>query len=162
MRDFITLNVSRLEVKSEADGIGEIEGYGAFYGNVDNVNDIIENGAFSEDIGKGENVRMLWNHDMEKVIGMWTSVTEDEKGLLVKGQINLNVEKGREAYSLVKQGAVKGLSIGYRVREDAIENGIRRIKKADLYEVSLTAFPVNEKATILSVKSENIKTEKRF
>jgi len=38
---------------------------------------------------------------------------EDNVGLKVVGQLNLDVQQGKEAYALLKQGALDGMSIGY-------------------------------------------------
>ena len=53
-----------------------------------------------------------------------------------------------------------GLSIGFKVNDYEITEGgkQRRIKSAELFEVSLVTFPANEQATITSVKSDQIKT----
>ena len=56
---------------------------------------------------------MLWQHDYSHPIGVWLDMEEDHKGLLVKGRLLLEVTKGREAYSLLKNGISNGLSIGF-------------------------------------------------
>jgi phage head maturation protease len=46
--------------------------------------------------------------------------------------------------ALVKGGAVKGLSIGYMTKDYEIDRqtGARRLKKLDLWEISLVTFPM--------------------
>src|SRR2546426_564387 len=56
---------------------------------------------------------MLWQHDADEPIGVWTEMAEDAKGLRVKGQLCLDTARGKEAYALLKMGALNGLSIGF-------------------------------------------------
>ena len=77
---------------------------------------------------------------------------ESAKGLVVEGDINLDVQQGREARSLAKQGAVKGLSIGYIPKDFEFEDEVRVLKRVDLVEVSLATFPMNPDARIAGVK----------
>lgn len=141
-----------LPLELKLDGAGEIEGYGAVFGNRDQGGDIVEAGAFTKSL-TSRKPKMLWQHDPEKVIGVWTYAAEDQKGLLMKGRIVLETEAGREAHALLKAGAIDGLSIGYRTKKTAMRNSARSIIEADLWEVSLVTFPMNERATVESVKS---------
>jgi hypothetical protein len=78
-----------------------------------------------------------------------------ERGLFVKGTLNLEVQAAREAYALMKQGAISGLSIGFRSLAESIdkETGVTHLTRVKLYEVSIVTFPANTEATISSVKS---------
>lgn len=143
------------EIKATDDDEGTFEGYGSVFGNVDSYNDVVEKGAFKESLKNIGLPAMLWQHNPDHPIGVYSEVYEDKKGLHVKGQINLDVQQGKEAYSLLKQGALKGLSIGYRsVKREYDENeGIMRLKQVDLYEVSIVTFAANTLAGVDSVKS---------
>ncbi len=133
---------------------GYFEGYGAIFGNKDSVNDIIAQGAFVETLKKDGLPALLLQHDSEAVIGKFTEAYEDERGLYMKGEINLDVQKAREAHSLLKQGALKGMSIGYMTQDYVYDqtSGIRTLKKIKLLEVSIVTFPANDKAKITGVK----------
>ena len=76
-------------------------------------------------------------------------------GLKVEGQLALDTVRGAEAHSLLKMGAISGLSIGYTVREDSFDRitGVLTLKKLDLYEVSLVTFPANDAARVQGIKS---------
>ena len=142
------------DIKATSDD-GRIVGHGAVFGNVDLGFDRIEPGAFKEtlkDIG-AEPIPMLWQHHSWEPIGVWDDMREDRKGLVVEGQINLDVERGREARSLVRQGAVKGLSIGYWPRDFSYEDDVRVLEKVDLHEVSLATFPMNPEARVAGIKN---------
>lgn len=143
-----------LDVDSEKK-IGFFEGYGAVFGNVDQVNDVIQRGAFAETLAKDGMPAMLWQHNSSDVVGVWTEAREDERGLYLKGELNLDVQKAREAHSLLKQKALKGLSIGYLTKDYSLDqtSGIRTLKKIKLLEVSIVTFPANPKAGIAGVKN---------
>lgn len=133
---------------------GYFEGYGAIFGNVDACGDVIERGAFTDTLKKDGMPAMLLQHDTDDVIGAFTDAQEDERGLYLKGAINLDVQKGREAYSLLKQKALKALSIGYMTQDYVYDQttGVRTLKKVKLLEVSIVTFPANDKAKITAVK----------
>ncbi len=139
-------------IKAASDD-GHIEGLGAVFGNVDLGFDRIERGAFRETLKQlKDGVPMLWQHFSDVPIGLWEGLRETRKGLEVDGQINLDVQQGREARSLTKQGAVKGLSIGYIPKDFEFEDEIRVLKRVDLIEVSLATFPMNPEARVAGVK----------
>jgi uncharacterized protein len=145
-----------LDVKALQDD-GTFEGYGSVFGNTDLGGDVVVKGAFAESIGKrgARGVKMLWQHDSSQPIGVFTEVSEDGKGLKLKGRFLLNLLKSQEAYTLVKEGVVDGLSIGFKTMKDRWDTakGIRYIEKADLREVSLVTFPMNPKAVVTAVKA---------
>lgn len=145
------------EVKEVTDE-GTIEGYAAVFGNVDKGGDKILPGAFVESLRKaslqGRTVKMLFNHDPNQPIGVWNDLAEDAKGLWGKGRLVMDVPKAREVHALLKAKALGGLSIGYVTDESEWEGNVRLLKTVQLYEVSPVTFPMNERAKISSVKSE--------
>ncbi len=114
---------------------------------VDRYADVIEVGA----LAWGATVPMLLSHDQP--IGVFTRLEHTADGLLCDGQINLDVQAGREAYSLLKQGALTGLSVGIIVKDRNVVDSVRHITSAELLEISLTAMPVNPEARVTSVKA---------
>lgn len=153
MRDIFT---TALEVK-EINETGTFVGLGSVYGNVDSYNDIVEKGAFDKSLATGRKVKMLWQHRQDTPIGIFTKTMSNDNGLYVEGQLNLQTKKGAEAYALLKQGALDGLSIGYVTKDFSVDTQrkARIIKEAELYEISLVTFPANEAATVMGVKSIN-------
>lgn len=149
------------DVKNSDTDKGVVEGYGSVFGNVDFHNDVVDRGAFRKSLQK-RLPALLLHHDMRQVAGIWQDAEEDDKGLRLKGQLNMEVQKAREAFYLAKQGALKGLSIGFITRKDRIENGIRHIEEADLLEVSMVTFPANERAQLTGTKNEHPKTEREL
>ena len=138
---------------------GTVEGYGSVFGVRDNYDDVIAKGAFVQSLkdhkAAGTMPAMLWQHDADKPIGIWTEMIEDEKGLRIKGRLAMETVKGKEAHALLKMGAINGLSIGFMSKEWAYDSGaeVRTLTAIDLWEVSLVTFPANEKARVTNVKS---------
>jgi uncharacterized protein len=148
---------------AEAGARGEFTGYASTFGNVDLGGDIIERGAFGATLQKrgAGDVAMLWGHDVRQVpIGKWLDMREDDRGLQVRGQLTLDIARAREVHAALKDGTVKGLSIGYRIPPGGAEmagNGrVRRIKAVDLHEVSVVTFPMNTRAQVARVKGADM------
>lgn len=147
-----------LQIKATGDD-GTVEGYGSVFGVRDNYDDVIAKGAFVDSLKSHKAARtmpaMLWQHDADKPIGVWTEMVEDEKGLRIKGQLAMETVKGKEAHALLKMGALNGLSIGFMSKEWAYdrETEVRTLTAIDLWEVSLVTFPANEKARVMNVKA---------
>ncbi|MDA5094400.1 HK97 family phage prohead protease [Aliiroseovarius sp. KMU-50] len=134
------------------DGIA-IEGYASFFGEADNGNDVVVEGAYAKSLDElsqtGRSVKMLWQHDPSQPIGIWDEVREDKKGLYVNGRILTDVERGREAAALIEAGAIDGLSIGYRtVKATKNDKGQRLLSELELWEVSLVTFPMLPSARV--------------
>ena len=136
----------------QIDEKGQFEGYASVFNNVDRHGDVVMPGAFRKTISENPGVPILWQHDQSKPIGVTMAIREDNNGLLVKGELNLDTQLGREAYSLLKQGALKGLSIGYQVIKDDLAGRVRQLKEVRLMEYSLVTFPANELAQVTSIK----------
>lgn len=147
-----------LQIKATGED-GTVEGYGSVFGVRDNYDDVIAKGAFIQSLkdhkAAGTMPAMLWQHDADKPIGVWTEMVEDEKGLRIKGQLAMETVKGKEAHALLKMGALNGLSIGFMSKEWSYdrETEVRTLTAIDLWEVSLVTFPANEKARVTNVKS---------
>lgn len=150
------MEFKHVSLEWKADDEGAIEGYGSVFDVVDNGGDIIAPGAFKQSLSLGRKVKMLFQHDPSAVIGTWKSMEEDGRGLRVMGNILKTVRAGAEAYEYVKAGAIDGLSIGYRTVKSMDRNGRRVIMQADLWEVSLVTFPMNEMARIDAVKAADM------
>jgi hypothetical protein len=150
-----------LQVKSVGDD-GTIEGYGSVFGERDDYDDVIAAGAYAATLAAhkaaGTMPAMLWQHDATAPIGVWLEMVEDGKGLKIKGKLALDTVKGKEAYALLKMGALNGLSIGFVAKQWAYDRDtdVRTLTEVDLWEVSLVTFPANDKSRITGVKSADI------
>ena len=151
----------KADLMATSDATGGFTGYGAVFGNVDRGGDKILKGAFANSIiQKGaKGIKCLFQHKIDEPIGIYTEIAEDANGLIVKGQLAMGTQRGKETYELMKMGAIDGLSIGYRVNPKGYtyeENGkVRVLSDLDLMEISAVTFPMNPKATISAVKAAN-------
>ena len=132
-------------------------GYASLFGAVDMARDVVERGAFAKAIATrgAAGIRMLFQHDPNQPIGHWLTIREDERGLFVRGRLAPGVAKAREVLELMREGALDGLSIGFRTvkaRSDA-GSGVRRILEADLWEISVVTFPMLAGARVETVKA---------
>jgi HK97 family phage prohead protease len=142
----------KFELK-ELNDAGEIDGYAAVFGNEDLGGDVIEPGAFTKTIQESAGkVPILWQHDRYEPIGLSSQLDQDRKGFHVKGQLNMDVQRAREARSLLNQGALGGLSIGYHAVKTSMVGGVRHLKELAVKEFSPVVFPMNPLATA-SVKA---------
>lgn len=133
---------------------GLICGYASLFDAPDMAGDVVLRGAFAASLARRRPgaVRMLWQHDPGQPVGRWLDIREDARGLFVRGQLNLGVRRAAELYALVRQGALDGLSIGFRAAEasrDAV-SGMRRLRRIDLWEISLVTFPMQPGARLLA------------
>lgn len=133
----------------------EISGYASVFGQADQSGDVVQTGAYRASlqrlVAEGRSVKMLWQHDPSKPIGVWDEIHEDGNGLFVKGRLLPEIQGGAEALALIKAGAIDGLSIGYRTlqAEKAKKNG-RLLHELELWEVSLVTFPMLPQARVSS------------
>ena len=145
-----------LELKSE--DAGRFTGYASTYAK-DFYGDRILPGAFAQSIRdqKGK-IPLFYDHLRSLPIGFSTDLAEDAKGLYIEGQLSLDSTHGRDAHALLKTAKSvdyrMGLSIGFITSEVEVEHdGTRVIKSLELFETSLTPFPVNRQARVEALKS---------
>lgn len=147
------------EIEIDGEKYGVVRGYASTYGNVDRGNDKVMPGAFQKSLQRyiesKRPIKMYFNHNSNEIIGGFPveKMKDDPNGLYVEGQINLGVQKGREAYALAKQGVMQDFSIGYTVDDYDMKNGIRELKQLELWEISMVGEPMNPEARIITVKS---------
>lgn len=148
-----------LEVKNLTED-GTFEGYCSVFGNIDSYGERVMPGAFSKSLARHAKEKtsplMLWQHNPDYPIGVWDELSEDKKGLFGIGRLLKGVQKADEAHIIMKGGAIRGLSIGYRVVKAEPEGNNVNLIELDLMEISPVTFPANEKARITAVKSERM------
>ena len=143
-----------IELKALGDN-GSFSGYAATFDR-DLGGDIIEPNAFDAWLAANpdaQSMSVLWQHDLDKPIGVTTLMRVDQKGLYVEGQLTLGVQRADEARLLSKAGALKGMSIGYFVDDFEYVDNTRKIKALSLFEYSFVTLPMNPRAKLTSVKS---------
>lgn len=150
-------------ILSDVSPQGTFEGYASLFGIVDQGRDVVLPGAFKDSLlARGaRGIKMLWQHEAGQPIGSWDALAEDAQGLKVKGRLNLDVARAREVLSLMREGAVDGLSIGFRTDRAASDKktGIRQLIKIDLWEISVVTFPMLPQARVSAVKRGDCVTD---
>lgn len=147
-----------LQIKAAGDD-GTVEGYGSVFGVRDAYSDIVAKGAFKKSLSEhkaaGTMPAMLWQHNADEPIGVWTDMVEDDRGLSIRGKLALDTVRGKEAHALVKMGALNGLSIGFYSKswQYDTENEVRTLTEVELWEVSLVTFPANRAARVTDIRS---------
>lgn len=144
------------------DEAGSIEGYASVYYGTDSYGDTIVKGAFDDCVNAEEKPKMFFNHDRCSVpIGKWEEVTADDRGLYVKGRLNLEVSQAKDVYSAVKAGDIDGFSVcmmidpaHYTLKDANDQWGGGFIEHVEaLPEISVVTFPADKSARIAKVKS---------
>lgn len=136
---------------------GGFEGYASLFRIPDLGKDLVEPGAFRDSLARRgpSGIKLLWQHDPAEPLGRWLSLSEDARGLFVRGRLSLAVARAREIHALMRDGAIDGLSIGFRPERARTEprTGLRRLERIDLWEVSIVTFPMLPQARISAVKA---------
>lgn len=135
---------------------GSIEGYASLFGEIDAARDMVMPGAFTQTLKQRglRKIPMLFQHDPSEPVGVWLELAEDWRGLKARGRLIPDVMRARELLSLLKAGAVDGLSIGYRTVRGQIDpkSRVRRLYQVDLWEISIVTFPLLNGARVSAVK----------
>ncbi len=164
-------------IKGMDDDTGTIEGYASTFGNIDQGGDKVVKGAFKKTLkeNKGK-FPILDSHRPDKQIGWNLEAHEDDKGLWVKGKVDIeNNATAREKWSLAKQameiGVDSGLSIGYSAvkwawdEEEEVSGrkvGFRKLQELKLFEYSMVAFPMNTAASVTGAKFDDMLRNVQF
>jgi hypothetical protein len=152
---------------------GTFAGYGSTFGNIDEGDDRVIEGAFTETLkehkAKDQLPAMFWLHDWKQPVGQWSKMEEDSKGLAVEGALWVDgnkvgakpIEAAEMVRNLLTSNGPKGLSIGYDVDESEFvtegDDGkrlVRNLKKLGLYEVSPVPYGMNVEATVTGAKAK--------
>jgi HK97 family phage prohead protease len=135
--------------------VGIVKGYLATW-DIDRGNDQFVKGCFADAIRdqkiSGKPIPLKDSHDRTIGIIPANNLEEDNIGLKVSGEINLDVQQGRESMSLIKQEAYGSWSIGYRAIDFGYEGDCRIIRKAAIWEGSVCDIPMNPAAVITEAK----------
>jgi len=143
--------------RTTIDRDGTVEGYASLFGEIDQARDMVMRGAFAATLAaRGVNrIPMLFQHDPSEPIGIWLELREDARGLYARGRLIPEVARARELLSLLRAGAIDGLSIGFRTVKGTIDprTRVRRLVAVDLWEISIVTFPLLAGARVRAVKA---------
>jgi phage head maturation protease len=130
--------------RTTIDPDGTVEGYASLFGEIDQARDMVMRGAFADTLASRgiRRIPMLFQHDPA-------------------GHLIPEVARGRELISLLREGAIDGLSIGFRASKARIDpkTRIRRLHAVDLWEISIVTFPLLAGARVRAVKHATSKAK---
>ena len=147
-------HLETIKIKSISDE-GQIEGYASVFNVRDSAGDIVLKNAFAksiEDFHQGKIPKLLWQHNTSSPIGVIDEMFEDDHGLFIKGHLLTDIPKVKEIYLLLKNKALDGFSIGYRIRDHYLKNNSQYLTDIELLEISVVTFPACESATVEKIK----------
>lgn len=127
-----------------------IGGYASLFGIRDLAGDIVEKGAFANSLFQfpAPMVKMLYQHDKYRPIGGWDTIIEDDVGLWCEGFVDTSYNDALQIRSMLFDGTLTGLSIGFRTLDFVPHNGGRILKQIDLREISIVGFPMAPRARL--------------
>lgn len=142
---------------------GQFEAYASVFGNVDSYGDVVVEGAFADSLkewdASGLALPVLWGHNMSDPdynIGHVTEAVEDERGLKVRAELDLESPKAAQVYRLLKAGRVSQMSFAFDVLDAAMAerdgDDVYELRKLKLYEVSVVPIGANQETEVLAVK----------
>jgi uncharacterized protein len=169
-----TIQMESMHIREQEDGKRRLEGYFAVFDQpyevVPGWVETVAPGAFDRALSSGQDVKVLWNHDSNLVLGSTSNHTAflraDEKGLYGGTEINENDQDAKNAYARVDRRDVTGCSFGFdisRIEESWDEDGTYRTRILEaypLYEVSPCTFPAYTQTSIMSRAQQQLDAAK--
>jgi len=140
---------------------GRLVGYAAVFNapslDLGGFREIVRPGAFKRSLADSSQVRALYNHNADQVLGRVGSKTlrlqEDDKGL--RFELDLPpTSYAKDLAALVERGDVSGCSFAFRVLDGGERwttyNGetIRELSSVELSEITITASPAYPDTTV--------------
>lgn len=144
---------------------GQFTAYASVFGNVDSHGDRVVKGAFSRSLkawsSGRDRIPVLFGHrtdDPDYNIGAVVKAVEDEHGLKIVGELDLDSPKAAQVYRLLKGRRISDLSFAYSVRDSrpakSADGGpCTDLLDLDLHEVSVVPVGANSETEVLAVKS---------
>lgn len=146
-----------LEIRQGGDGTRVIAGrfpYSAATDLAPGRREVIEARAFAARLDAGEDIHLLLSHDFAKPLASRAAgsrtVEDGDEALTFEARIAPAIAEtshGRDALAMIGAGLAAGLSPGFRVPDGGAtvaEDGaavLRRITRADLFELSIVTRP---------------------
>jgi len=113
----------------------------------DRAGDIVTAEAWAKGV---ENYRrnpvLLYQHKHDCPIGRVDNIRVDKKGIYVEGAVSEAAEKNHGVQTLIKDGALKSFSVGFRVKDGKYnrEDDSMMITDVELLEISVVSVPCNQ------------------
>jgi uncharacterized protein len=152
-------DVPEFRVLREEGSLPKLRGHAALF-NVEvdfgYFREMVAPGAFKNSIESGDDVRALFNHDPNLILGRNKAGTlrlsEDEKGLL--SEIDPpDTQLGRDIVVSIERGDISQMSFGFYITSEEVvrregESTLYIIKEARLFDVSPVTYPAYESTDV--------------
>ena len=148
------LRALRLDDVQVAD-LGHVVFHSSVFGVQDSYDTIFDKGSFTKTLNDhGGKFPVVWFHDPTEPIALGIH-SEDDSGLRVEADLDLDVETGRRVYSGLRKGYIDSASIAFSVVTEAREDDITHFKEVELFESSLLTrnFASNPAALVDEVRA---------
>lgn len=126
---------------------------------IDHVKDRAVDGCYMNSIAKhnsaGTMPKMFWSHNpYELPVGVWKSMNEDSKGLLMGGKVS-KTTMGKDIEILANDGGLDSFSIGYETINEKWNQtkGCNDLLDIHVKEVSWVNFACNEESLLQEMKA---------
>jgi HK97 family phage prohead protease len=156
--------VKGAEVRAKVGGKPGIEGYGAVFGEeyvlwdspTLRIVETIKQGTFKRAIDERQDVRCLFNHQPDNILGRTANNTmqmaEDTKGLRFDADFDMRTSIANNVRCFVERGDVTGCSFSFQVKKQTrteVEDNEklivkREIEDVDLFDVGPVTYPAYE------------------
>jgi HK97 family phage prohead protease len=166
--------VTELRADSQGDEMALV-GYAASYNTLSQdlggFREMIAPGAFTRSITSGADCHCLLNHDPNQVLGRRKSgtltISEDERGLKFRCQLNPKSSLHQDVYGAIKRGDLDQCSFAFMVPdggdewgEDTDEEGRKFVKRTlrnvNLQDCSVVTYPAYNSAGSTSVAARSM------
>lgn len=167
-----TVDITNITTRNEEDEPLRISGYAATFNNKTSIGDwfdeVISPGAFSRSLSENGDIRALFNHNWDNVLGRTKAGTlvlsEDERGLRFDIELP-NTQLGRDLAESMQRGDINQCSFGFDTYEGkevwdySVEPALRTLEEINLYEISIVSLPAYEDTEAAIVRSKEIDKE---
>ena len=157
----------RAKADDAADGaaeLGQIEAYASVFDVVDSYGDVVRRGAFADTLNRwqerGKTIPLLYGHDFKNPfmnIGGVTSAVEDERGLKITADLDMDNPTAVQVLRLIKAGRLSEMSFAFQYVDAGMATvdgeEVFEVRSVDLYEVSVVPVGANRETEIVSAKS---------
>jgi HK97 family phage prohead protease len=149
-----------MEARAGENDARTLTGYAALYGSETRIagmfREVIEPGAFRSALARQDDVRALFNHDPNHVLGRTKSgtlqLTEDARGLRYTVTLP-DTQAGRDLWTSIQRGDVSQSSFAFSVdkeewRDKSADLPLRVVTDVHLYDVSPVTYPAYDETSV--------------
>lgn len=130
----------------------------------DRAGDVITADAWAKGVDNfRRNPVLLYQHKHDCPIGNVNKIQVDKKGIFVEASVSEAAEKNHGVQTLIKDGALKSFSVGFKVKDGKYnrEDDTMTITDVELLEISVVSVPCNQDSLFSVSKSFNSDDERK-